>query len=70
MTPAEALAAFAEQVAGDEPLRTRLAALRDHATFAETCVAAAAERGLTFAAADVRALLQERYVFWLQRHIE
>lgn len=70
MTSAEALVLFAEQVAGDAVLREHLAAIREHAAFSEACVAAAAERGLAFTAAEMRALLQSRHIFWIQRHIE
>lgn len=69
MTPAEALAAFTEQLAADEPLRTRLAAIADEPAFAVACVAAGAQAGLVFTAGDVNELLRQRRVFWLQRHI-
>lgn len=69
MTPSEALAAFAERVAADEVLRSRLATITDHANFASVCVVAGHERGFEFTEADVRSLLQARHLFWLQRHI-
>ncbi len=69
MTPSEALAAFAERVAADEPLRNRLAQARDHAGFAAACATAGREAGFVFTEADVRELLQARHLYWLQRHI-
>lgn len=69
MTPAEALAAFAERLATDAALRDRLAPLRNHADFAAACVTEARAHGFAFSEADVRDLLQQRHLFWLQRHI-
>lgn len=69
MNVTDALATFVERVADDESLRSRLGAIRDHTTFATACVAAGRENGLDFAEADVRALLQSRHLYWLQRHI-
>lgn len=70
MTPSETLAVFAEHAGRDEAVRNRLAtAGTDHARFAALCVEAGRERGLAFAEADVRELLQSRHLFWLQRHI-
>ncbi len=70
MTPDEAIRVFAENLAGDDSLRERLAAIRDHTVFAEACVTAAATQGLAFTAADMRTLLQARHIQWIQRHIE
>lgn len=69
VTPAVALARFADLVAADAPLRTRLATIREHEVFAAACVAAAREHGLVFSAEDLRSLLQSRHLLWLQRHL-
>lgn len=66
--PLVALGEFIEVVAREPALRERLGIGKDHAAFAEVCVAAGRERGLAFSADDVRRLLQERHLAWLQRH--
>jgi hypothetical protein len=70
VNPTDVLLAFSELVAADAALRHRLATTgTDHAAFAALCLAAAREKGIAFSEADLRGLLQQRHLFWMQRHI-
>lgn len=69
MNPSPDLAAFIEAVAADSGLRRSLAAEKSDDTFAAACAALAEKHSLHVTAEEVRALLRERTMAWLERHI-
>jgi hypothetical protein len=69
MNPSPDLTALIEVIAGDRILERTLSAEISDDTFALACAALAEKHSLRVTADEVRALLRERTIFWLQRHI-
>ncbi|ACB77530.1 Nif11 family protein [Opitutus terrae] len=63
------LAEFHRHVVHDAELLERLAAAGDADAFVTLAVAAGAERGLVFSAADVRAALLAARRTWIERNV-
>ena len=69
MNPSAALAAFIARIEDDPELLESLQREKSPGGFAAACSRAGENLGLPVDAAEVSALIQERALVWLQRHV-